>query len=827
LQAWIPLAVSALNIENRKAAAEATSTSVGKKQMDVTRIMGCRGQNSEEAGMATIAAVFQNVCAPEIQYGDKAIISGQLVQTVGSEPIPHAEVTVESTSSKFTSVTVPTDSRGRFRAILDTSSLQAGSYPYTVSYQGDSTNSSVTTPPQTLTVFDVPSTGPCDPCTDLITAAKRVLRDPKVNKGISEWLLGKARNDSSADLALKETALTSLANAVTGRDAVAAKGQPCRGQLRLFFEFLDLLSAEQTLAQAIEAAQKRMQNTTATSGRQLDRKKLQLNLEILKTIKFQLLDDQLRIAGEGSRTYDEQGGILISQVEAGTVYVSLLEDLFGGTEVIDDFLATDPGGNAYTHYERTAPNVGPTAPRGVASPLALPALTGTAHVNRVYTEKLTATGGTPPYTYKIVGKLPDGLTTSPSGESFVISGTLSDKSRGSGTFSIEVTDSNRPTPNTATASCSITYQQAGDNDSPQTESVSVSTASAAIVAAAKKTLLSPKPAIGHSCKIGAGLETRVILFLRPPAADVRCFSLMEGDDCCGQGKQYISKVAISATQGDDFVACKPTGHSGCTGFRLNPGWYTFSAPEEVSIEGCNYQLASSSPVSAFLGAGQGCSDIYFSYKKKGNEILVISEISSALGGDPYETAKENFPGMQYLLLLEGDQSFAQQQTTTAGGAVLFRNLAAGTYLLFCQAPATYGSQPVTPVSPADGRLTLRIFAGQKSRVPVLVKFRTTTTAPAVLDGYVRDDTGQAVPQQLVQVLNQANCLAAAGLTDANGFYSIQIYSADNLTIAVGTQQMAVSKSQLQTAMRAGGTPALPSPDAAMDLALQTSEVAGF
>jgi hypothetical protein len=128
------------------------------------------------------------------------------------------------------------------------------------------------------------------------------------------------------------------------------------------------------------------------------------------------------------------------------------------------------------------------------------------------------------------------------------------------------------------------------------------------------------------------------------------------------------------------------------------------------------------------------------------------------------------------------------------------------------------------VYPANGRLPLRIFAGQTSSVPVLVKFRTTTTAPATLTGYVRDDTGQAVPQQLVQVLNYANCLVAAGLTDANGFYSIQIYTADDLIIQVGTQQSAVSKSQIQTAMQAVGTPALPSPGSTFNLAMQTSEM---
>lgn len=199
-------------------------------------------------------------------------------------------------------------------------------------------------------------------------------------------------------------------------------------------------------------------------------------------------------------------------------------------------------------------------------------------------------------------------------------------------------------------------------------------------------------------------------------------------------------------------------------------------------------------------------------KKKGNEIQVISEIISALGGDPYVPAKENFPGMQYLLLSESDPAFVPQQQTTADGAALcFRNLAVGTYQLFCQAPALYGAQPVTPVYPPDGRLSLRVLAGQTSRVPVLVKFRTCTTAPAVLNGYVRDETGTAVPGQVVQVLNNAGCLVAAGVTDATGFYSIQIYRAEDLTILIGSQQIAVSKTQIQADMKTVGTPPLPSP----------------
>jgi hypothetical protein len=121
-------------------------------------------------------------------------------------------------------------------------------------------------------------------------------------------------------------------------------------------------------------------------------------------------------------------------------------------------------------------------------------------------------------------------------------------------------------------------------------------------------------------------------------------------------------------------------------------------------------------------------------------------------------------------------------------------------------------------------MALRVFAGQThSKIPVLVKFRQSRIAPALLDGYVRDEGGQPIPQLVVQVLNNAGCIVAAGLTDANGYYSIQIYKADNLTLVAAAQQIAVPKSQILAAMKTG--PAmLPSPRMAMETALQATEI---
>jgi hypothetical protein len=77
---------------------------------------------------------------------------------------------------------------------------------------------------------------------------------------------------------------------------------------------------------------------------------------------------------------------------------------------------------------------------------------------------------------------------------------------------------------------------------------------------------------------------------------------------------------------------------------------------------------------------------------------------------------------------------------------------------------------------------------------------------------------------LVQIVNSDGYVVAAGLTDATGFYSIQIYSAEDLTIMAGAQQVPVAKSQIQADMKTVGTPALPSPRAARELAAQRSEL---
>ena len=46
-----------------------------------------------------------------------------------------------------------------------------------------------------LNADEASSTSSCDPCSDLITAAKRVIRDPKVTKNVGDLLLGVAEKN--------------------------------------------------------------------------------------------------------------------------------------------------------------------------------------------------------------------------------------------------------------------------------------------------------------------------------------------------------------------------------------------------------------------------------------------------------------------------------------------------------------------------------------------------------------------------------------------------------------------------------------------------------
>jgi hypothetical protein len=737
---------------------------------------------------------FENVNESMINAGEAtATVSGKLFSE-GGVPVEGADVvaTLKTPPSKAdVTTTATTDSGGGFNAVFKDLNLPQGSYKVDLKFpanadkklDGASAKTSINVKqlvsssqganemvpaldaePKDLNLSQTASAGRddtgkkdrmppvtygCDPCTDLISTARRVLRDPKANAAVSEYLQGMA--DGTTTTTSTKDVLTTFAKAIAGKDAVEACGEGCRAQARIEIWIFDAIR---------------------NRVRKLERQELE-------EIDIWLLEkgDLAAVA----RTYEDDGIFFPSVVTASTERTENSETTSSANAGKDDEVV-----------------VGILFPRDLAQGPVSP-------------------------TY---------LTSEPGKREFT---------------NVFVRESRQSTDSK--------YAPEEQNNSQQLETLPEGWV--------PKDIKNSTTSRQFEMKVRRGMLTMAKFLILPRAARVRVFSCVEGDPCCLQGscvdedcgcsqgacskedcscaksKQYISKVAITASNEGSFVTCGKTSDSGCVTFKLNPGWYKFSAPEEVKITGCNYTLCSSSPISAYLGANQFCSDLFFCYKKKGTAIEVISEIDYPDPGNPYERARNNLPGVQYLLLREGDPSFAQQQTTTDGSVVRFENVPVGTYLLFCQGPPQgYNSQPpqgnnaqqgsnsqsVEPVYPEEGRMALRVFAGQAhSKIPVSVKFRTSRVTPATLDGFVRDNDGIPVPQQIVQVVNKAGCAVAAGLTDQNGFYSIQLYKADNVSLVVGKQQIAVARSQIQAVMKTG--PAmLPSPRLAMLEAVEATQM---
>lgn len=73
----------------------------------------------------------------------------------------------------------------------------------------------------------------CNPCSDPIATANRVIRDPNVSSAVSELLGAAARSvkdDGSARVPkMVHGALEGIARAFAGKDAVPAKGEICGG----------------------------------------------------------------------------------------------------------------------------------------------------------------------------------------------------------------------------------------------------------------------------------------------------------------------------------------------------------------------------------------------------------------------------------------------------------------------------------------------------------------------------------------------------------------------------------------------------------------------
>jgi len=115
---------------------------------------------------------------------------------------------------------------------------------------------------------------------------------------------------------------------------------------------------------------------------------------------------------------------------------------------------------AVTLDHNTGVNPGAEVVSGPPPTLSITCPVGAAQVGQPYNSSLVATGGTPPYTFSIVGALPPGLILDTA--SGAITGT---PTGGAATFTVTVVDSEGP-PVTATNTCTITNAASSSQDVP-------------------------------------------------------------------------------------------------------------------------------------------------------------------------------------------------------------------------------------------------------------------------------------------------------------------------------------------------------------------------
>ena len=156
-------------------------------------------------------------------------------------------------------------------------------------------------------------------------------------------------------------------------------------------------------------------------------------------------------AGEGAPAADDCIGLLISSYSDTTIVFTFGSEY--GVYPVDSGVALLSGGDNYTIHVLGTTQSGTVAYPNPPNP---PTITTTSLpgglVNHAYSQPVSATGGTTPYTWSIsAGSLPAGLGIDAS--TGVISG--SPTTPGTATFTVKVADATTPTPQTDTRSLSI------------------------------------------------------------------------------------------------------------------------------------------------------------------------------------------------------------------------------------------------------------------------------------------------------------------------------------------------------------------------------------
>ncbi|MGY0557684.1 putative Ig domain-containing protein [Lysobacter sp. A378] len=512
----------------------------------------------------------------------------------------------------------------------------------------------------------------------------------------------------------------------------------------------------------------------------------------------------------------------------------------GGGDLSDTFVLYDYELSAQVTFNVT---IGPATSPITISPASLPA----PAVGVAYSQPLSASGGTAPYTYSLgSGTIPPGISVSSTG---VISGTST--ASGPHTFTVNVSDSTTPTPITTSKSYSVTIAAPVLDLTPDAPDAGV------VGVAYNLQFASSGGTAPYTYQVEGGLGTLPpglslsssgLVSGTPTAAGTYTFSLRHDDSTSSStGGDHFRAQMVSitidnasppdaptigtATAGDaqasiTFTAPADDGGSAITGYTVtsSPGSITANGPASpITVTGLTNGTAYTFAVTATNNAGTGAASA------PSNSVTPMAPIpvpevtsiapdtGSTAGGTTVTITGSDFAGATAVrfgaanaigfTVASATSIIATAPSGSAGSVDVTVTTAGGTSATGAQSEFTYIGAPVAnPVSAtvAHGSganpITLNITGGTPTSVAIGTAASHGTAVASGTTITYQPDAGYVGPDSFTYTATNASG------TSAPGTVSITVSDPTlGLTPASGTLPLTYAAPDSQTFTASGGT----------------------
>lgn len=269
-------------------------------------------------------------------------------------------------------------------------------------------------------------------------------------------------------------------------------------------------------------------------------------------------------------------GAIFTQAAHGTATVNNSNDTVtytnsGSSDTSDHFVFTDDQGNKINVTVAIAASASPI----VISPDTLPAPV----FQTPYSQTLTATGGTPSYTYSVsAGSLPAGLTLSATG---TISGTPTQA--GTFTFSVNATDSATPVANTKSESYSFTIAAPTITVSHPPSAALNAPYSFTLTASGGTAPYTYMLDDGTVLPAGLTLSSSGVISGTPTALGTTNFTVRATDSSSGSGAPYFTDNNLSITVANTPPTAGPVSATVAYNSTSNPITLNITGPAATGV----------------------------------------------------------------------------------------------------------------------------------------------------------------------------------------------------------------------------------------------------